>query len=130
MEQPTTVIYNESCPICSREIGIYRERAEAHDLPIGFTDLNASDLDALGLTPEMAARRLHVVENGQLVGGVDAFVVLWRALPGFGWLARLVSRPIIRPVAHLVYDHILAPLLYAMHRRRERRAVAKAPANR
>lgn len=121
MSDETTVIFNNSCPICSREIGIYRTRAKAHDLPIGFTGLTNSDLDAYGLTPDMAARRLYLIQNGKRISGVDAFIVLWRALPGFGWLARIVATPGIRHVAYLVYDYLLAPMLYAMHLRRERR---------
>lgn len=126
MSNETTVIFNNTCPICSREIAIYRDLATANDLPIGFVGLGEGDLAQFGLTPDAAARRLYLVQNGQLISGVDAFIVLWRALPGFGWLARVVSLPGIRHTGYVVYDHVLAPLLYALHRRRERRAGLQA----
>lgn len=126
METEKTVIYNGACPICSREVDSYRRMAEAARAPLRFADLNDTDLGALGLTPEAAARRLHVIENGRLVSGVDAFAALWREIPRLGWLARLVSLPIVRPVAHVAYERLAAPALYALHRRRERRKVRVA----
>jgi len=33
----------------------------------------------------------------------------------------MVCLPIIHPISTLVYDHILAPILYAMHLRRQRK---------
>lgn len=111
----TTVIYNGACPVCSREIGMYRARAEGS---VAFVDLNDADLCRFGLTPDAAARRLHVVENGRLLSGVDAFRALWRATPGFRWLAGLVALPGIRWVAAAVYDRALAPALYRRHLRR------------
>jgi predicted DCC family thiol-disulfide oxidoreductase YuxK len=117
----TTVIYNGACPVCSREIGVYRARAEG---PVAFVDLNAADLSCFGLTPDEAARRLHVVEDGRLLAGVDAFRALWRATPGFRWLATVAGWPGVRQVAGVVYDRVLAPALYRRHVRRMRRARA------
>lgn len=114
----TTVIYNGACPVCSREIAVYRARAEG---PVCFLDLNDTDLAGFGLTRDDAARRLHVVEGGKLLVGVDAFRALWRATPGFRWLARFVGLPGVRQMASAVYEGVLAPALYATHRRRQAR---------
>jgi predicted DCC family thiol-disulfide oxidoreductase YuxK len=80
--------------------------------------MDRADLAALGLTPEDAARRLHVVRDGELLAGLPAFVALWEEMPRFRWLARVVSLPLVRPVASAVYERVLAPALYALHRRR------------
>ena len=97
---------------------------QAKDLALTFTDLTATDLNNLGLTPDEAAKRLHVLQEGKLVGGVDAFVILWGEMPRFRWLARLVALPGINPTAVLIYDRILAPLLFGMHKRRQARAAS------
>lgn len=115
------VIYNADCPICSREIAGYRAYSEARALPLRFEGIDAADLAALGLTPEDAARRLHVVKDGELLSGVAAFVALWREMPRFRWLARLVSLPGVRQLAGGLYEGLLGPALYALHRRRVRR---------
>ncbi|MEM0935532.1 MAG: DUF393 domain-containing protein [Pseudomonadota bacterium] len=118
------MIYNAECPICSREIEAYRRYSEARDLPLRFTGLQDGAAAAHGLSEEDAARRLHVVQNGALLAGLPAFVALWEEMPRMRWLARLVSLPLIRPLVTVLYERILAPLLYGMHRRRvARRAV-------
>jgi predicted DCC family thiol-disulfide oxidoreductase YuxK len=113
----TTVIYNGECPVCSREIGVYKARAVG---PVRFVDLNACDMSSYGLSPDAAARRLHVVEDGRLLAGVDAFRALWRVTPGFRWLAALVGLPVIQQLAGAIYEGVLAPVLYRQHLRRTR----------
>jgi len=124
MTASTIVIYNANCPICAREIAAYRRYCAARALPVAFHDLDRADLGALGLTPEAAARRLHVIENGTLLAGTPAFLALWAAMPRFRPLARFVALPGIRQIATLVYEGLAAPALYALHRRRVRRAGA------
>lgn len=121
MTEKIAVLYNDSCPICAREVGAYRRYAEARDLPVRFDGLGRADLARWGVDAEAAARRLHVLHEGRVVAGVDAFILLWREMPRFRWLARLTALPVVRHVAGLVYERALAPLLYAMHRRRVRR---------
>ncbi|MGI1661892.1 thiol-disulfide oxidoreductase DCC family protein [Palleronia sp. KMU-117] len=115
------VIFNNTCPICAREVGHYRRAAEDAGAPIGFHGLDDAAVAACGLDRDAAARRFHVWRDGELLSGVDAFVALWRELPRWRWLARVVSLPLVRPLAGVAYDRVAAPLLYAMHRRREAR---------
>lgn len=122
------LIYNGSCPICSREVSAYARYVNARNLPVAFTDLTSTDLDRYGLSPEDAARRIHVVHNGELVDGLEAFRLLWSEMPRFRWLARITGLPVIRPIAAATYDYILAPLLYGMHRRRQAKADRAATA--
>lgn len=116
-----TVLYNDTCPICSREVALYRREAETTGAAIDFAGLGDFDLAAHGLDREAAARALHVIRNGERLAGLDAFIALWSALPRWTWLARLVDRPVLRPLARVVYDRLAAPLLYALDRRRRRR---------
>ena len=121
-QQPETeVLYNGACPVCAAEIGHYRGYAGPRALPIRFHDLNATDLARWGLTPDQAARRLYVARDGRIESGIPAFLTLWREMPRYRWLARLVGLPGVRQVAALLYDHVLASLLYRWHLRRQRR---------
>ncbi len=123
----TIVIYNAACPICAREIAGYRRYCERRALPVEFRDLDRTDLASLGLTPEQAARRLHVIDGGTLLAGTPAFLALWSAMPRFRPLARIVALPGLRQIATLVYEGLAAPALYALHRRRvARQACRKA----
>lgn len=117
----TLVIYNDTCPICSREVAVYQKEAEACGLDIRFSGLSRDTLAANGLDRDAAAKRFHVIRDGEVLSGVDAFFALWRALPRWAWLARLLDRPGLRTIARVVYDRVLAPLLFAMDKRRRAR---------
>lgn len=115
---PPLVVYNGSCPVCSREIAAYRRLAARRGIALDFLDASRPDasLAALGLDPDRAARRLHLLEGGRLLAGVEAFAALWDRLPGWRLLARAVRLPGVRRVADVAYEGILAPLLYRWHR--------------
>ncbi|MEM9550801.1 MAG: DUF393 domain-containing protein [Pseudomonadota bacterium] len=123
----TRILYNADCPVCNFEISHYARYAQRHDLPIGFDDLNRSDLAEWGITADEAARRLYVKQNGQMYGGVDAFVVLWAEMPRYRRVSGIVGHKAVRPVAAWVYDRVLAPAIYWMHVRRQIRQRANHP---
>jgi predicted DCC family thiol-disulfide oxidoreductase YuxK len=127
MMKELEVVYNGSCPICSTEVAVYRRHAEAAALPIAFTDLNEADLARIGLDRERAARRFHVLRQGEVLSGVPAFLALWQSIPRYSWLARIVGLPGIRQAAVIVYDRLAAPLLYRMHLRRVARQCSVEP---
>lgn len=104
MTTPRLVLYYDGlCPLCSREIAHYRRRAAG--LPIAFVDITGPGFDAVaqGLAPDRIHRVMHVRLDGTLYTGVEAFVAIWRVIPGFGWLARLVRLPLVYPVARVSY---------------------------
>ncbi|MCU0904679.1 MAG: DUF393 domain-containing protein [Tabrizicola sp.] len=119
MSPETRVLYNDTCPVCRFEIDAYRRRALAEGLPIRFDALERAE--DWGLTPDQAARQLHVWQNGRVLAGLAAFRALWSAMPRWRWLARMTGWPIIRPVADLLYTRLAAPILYRAHLRRQRR---------
>lgn len=123
MSNTTCVIYNGACPVCSREIESYARYASSNALALRFQDLHdpETQLAQLGLTPDAAAKRLHVLKDGRLLSGVPAFAALWAEMPRFRPLARIVMWPGVRQVATVLYDQVLAPGLYHWHKRRERR---------
>lgn len=116
------VLYNDQCPVCSFEINHYAEYAKRNGLPIQFDDLNGPDRAAWGIDEDTAARRLYVLRDGELYDGIDAFIELWREMPRYRWLARVVAVPGIKQVAAFGYDHVLAPLIYRWHLRRKANA--------
>ena len=119
MAQETRVLYNETCPVCRFEIDAYRRRAITDGLPIRFDGMDRAE--DWGLTPDGAARQLHVWQDGQVLSGMPAFRALWSAMPRWRWLARATGWPLVRPVIDVLYDRIAAPLLYRAHLRRQRK---------
>lgn len=124
MSDETHVLYNADCPVCRVEIDSYRRRAVRDGLPLRFDTLE--EAASWGITPDQAARRLHVRQGGQVLSGLPAFRALWSEMPGFRWLAWVTGLWGVRQVAGAVYDHVLAPGLYAMHVRRERKRLRQS----
>ena len=88
-----TVLYDGACPLCRREIALYRGLPA--NQPVSFVDVS----DAATTLPPGSDRaqllaRFHVLgADGRLVDGARGFVALWAALPGWRWLARLAALP-------------------------------------
>lgn len=85
-----TVLYDGACPLCRREIGIYRDLQPLKlDSPVCFADI--SDLSVQlppGTTREQLLARFHIQgRDGKLLSGAEAFLALWSNLPGWRWLA-------------------------------------------
>ena len=82
-----TVLYDGACPLCRREIGIYRGLRP--NTPVCFSDVSdAAQPLPPGTTREQLLARFHVrSHDGQLLSGAQAFLALWAALPGWRWLA-------------------------------------------
>ncbi len=87
-----TVYYDGACPVCAREIAVYRRQRGAEACAwVDVTRCGDADLGP-DLTREAALARLHVRDaDGRLVSGARGFVALWRALPGTAWLGRLAG---------------------------------------
>jgi predicted DCC family thiol-disulfide oxidoreductase YuxK len=104
----TTVYFDGACPVCRREIALYRGRAGAE--AIAWVDASSCEPEALGpgLRREDALARMHVrLADGRLVSGAAAFASLWSALPGFRWLGRFASIWPVAPLAEAAYQAFL-----------------------
>ena len=108
----TTVLFNGDCEICSKEICVYQTYGAKKGLPIDFKDINATDLNSLGLTRDETSRQLHVIKNYELFKGVKAFVVLWNEMPRYRILAKIFSLPAVSQISQFLYYHVIARYLY------------------
>ena len=123
-EKPRLVVLHDgSCPLCRREITLYRA-AKGSDA-LAFRDVSAlgPDETACGLPRELAMARFHVADaDGRVLSGAKAFVALWAALPRWRWLARLARLPGVTPLLELGYRGFLPlrPLLQRLARRLSR----------
>ena len=100
-----TIFYDGKCGLCLREINYYKKIARGDKFcwldiatdPTPLEQLKISQLDGL--------RRLHGLDaEGHIHVGVDAFLLIWRALPYWRLLGMVVGLPGIRQFAQLVYN--------------------------
>ena len=106
-----TVYFDGACPVCRREIALYR-RGAGEDAVCWVDASHCAPAD-LGreLSRDAALARFHLRRpDGQLVQGAAAFLALWAALPdrpGLARLARLLNRPALLPLLDAAYAAFL-----------------------
>ncbi len=99
-----TVFYDGKCGLCRREIEYYKRIA-----PEGIFDwqditIDTSSLEILGVAYTDGLKQLHAQDlQGKLHGGVDAFILIWRQIPRWRILAKIVAIPFIYPIANISY---------------------------
>jgi predicted DCC family thiol-disulfide oxidoreductase YuxK len=122
-----TVWYDGACPLCRREIGLYRElRPLQPDAPLRFADVSdpATPLPD-GSTREQLMARFHVrTSDGRWLSGARAFLALWANLPGWRWLAAAGRLPGAAWAMERAYRLFLRvrPMLQRQAARLDRRA--------
>jgi predicted DCC family thiol-disulfide oxidoreductase YuxK len=104
---PVTVYHDGGCPLCKAEIAQYRRARGARDLRfVDVSDPDAAPAD--DLTRAAALARFHVRDgDGALLSGAAAFAALWRSLPGWRWLGRIVGARPVLPLAEAAYRAFL-----------------------
>lgn len=104
-----TVYFDGGCPVCSREIAMYRAQPGAD--ACRWVDASSCGEEALGagLTRDTALARFHVRRaDGQLVDGMRGFATLWQTLPRTAWLGRIASLPPVPALLDAAYAAFLA----------------------
>jgi predicted DCC family thiol-disulfide oxidoreductase YuxK len=87
------VLYDGACPVCRREIGVYRDLASGESVEFCDISDDATQLPK-GATREELLARFHIKHaDGRLESGARAFIALWARLPYWRWLALLGRLP-------------------------------------
>ena len=99
------VLYDGKCGLCSKEIAYYRRVAPGGVFNWLDIATDPRPLAVFGLSQPQALRRLHVRDaEGQWHVGVAAFILIWRYLPRWRFLAVILSIPGVREVADGLYN--------------------------
>ena len=109
------VLYNDQCLVCSFEIDHYRALCSKRGIDLGFENISPEGpmLPASALSPTDAKGRFYVgTKEGELKIGVYAFLALWAEVSGYRVLGRVVRLPGIYHIAILVYNGVLALVLF------------------
>ena len=108
------VYYNNNCSICRIEINHYIRKNTKDIKWIDISNNKEAEIE-LNKSPRQLLRRLHVMHNNKVYEGVTAFIILWEKLPGYRWLSKLVSLPILYQLFYIAYE-IVAIFLYLKNR--------------
>tara|TARA_B100001250_G_C19160852_1_gene512239 strand:- start:105 stop:455 length:351 start_codon:yes stop_codon:yes gene_type:complete len=97
------VFFNNSCSICRFEINHYKKNSGNN---LQWIDITNNE-DALKLTSKShkeLLRRLHVIDEGKVVGGAKAFVIIWSKIPKYKFLHKIFSIKPLFIIFHYVYE--------------------------
>lgn len=122
------VYYDGLCILCSREIDHYRKARGAN--LIDFIDICAPTFDpsASGLDPKAVHRVMHVRRvDGSLATEVDAFIEIWKALPGYRPLAKIAGFKFVRFFMNIGYQFFVRIRPYLPRRRADIYACSDSP---
>ena len=84
------VFFNNSCNICRLEINHYKKIANTSLEWIDITN-NDEALKITGKTRKDLLRRVHVINEGRVIGGAKAFIIIWSNIPKYKILSRILS---------------------------------------
>lgn len=101
-----TVFYDGKCGLCTREINHYRKIAPKSVFDWQDITQTKVKLEQAGIHYIEALKYLHVLDEiGHIHRGVDSFIVIWKQIPRWRLLGCIVSFPIIRQMATLIYKY-------------------------
>ena len=97
------VFFNNSCNICRFEINHYKKHSNNS---LDWVDITNNN-EALKLTSKSQKellRRLHVIDDGRVIGGAKAFVLIWSKIPKYNFLAKIFSIKPLFILFHYAYE--------------------------
>ena len=104
------VYFNNSCKICKAEIDLYKKEKIQEIDWIDITDNTLATKETSKNSKELL-RRLHVKDDGKVLEGAEAFLVLWKKIPKYKFLYNFFKLPIIFNLFSFAYE-IAAVILY------------------
>tara|TARA_Y100001970_G_C13637904_1_gene557383 strand:+ start:119 stop:466 length:348 start_codon:yes stop_codon:yes gene_type:complete len=109
------VYFNNSCKICRAEINLYKKEKIQE---INWIDISNNDLaeKELSKNDKELLRRLHVIDNGKISQGAEAFLLIWKKIPKYRFLYNFLKLPVIFNLFSLVYE-IVAFFLYLKNKK-------------
>ena len=109
------VYYNESCSICRTEINLYKKQKIKE---IEWIDITNNEIAEKNTSKDNKAllRRLHVEEGGEIFGGAEAFLLVWKKIPKYKFLYVFFRLPIIFTLFSFFYE-IIAFFLYLKNKK-------------
>ena len=99
------VFFNNSCNVCRLEINHYKKISDSN---LEWVDITNNE-EAIKLTSKSQKellRRIHIVDNGNVIGGAKAFVIIWSKIPKYKFLSKLFSIKIFFVLFHYLYEFV------------------------
>ena len=109
------VYFNNSCNICRAEINLYKKQ-DVKDIEwVDITNNKSAEIETQK-NDKALLRRLHIKEGEKIIGGAEAFLLVWKKIPKYKFLYSFFKAPVIFTLFSLSYE-IIAFFLYLKNRK-------------
>ena len=109
------VYFNNSCNICRAEINLYKKQNIEDIEWVDITDNKAAEIETQK-DDKALLRRLHIKDGEKVIGGAEAFLLIWKKIPKYKFLYTFFKLPIIFALFSFFYE-IIAFFLYLKNRK-------------
>ena len=109
------VYFNNSCNICRAEINLYKKQNIENIEWVDITDNKAAEIETQK-DDKTLLRRLHIKDGEKVIGGAEAFLLVWKKIPKYKFLYTFFRIPIIFTLFSYFYE-IIAFFLYLKNKK-------------
>jgi predicted DCC family thiol-disulfide oxidoreductase YuxK len=109
------VYFNNSCNICRAEINLYKKQNIEDIEWVDITNNKSAELETQK-DDKTLLRRLHIKDGEKVIGGAEAFLLVWKKIPKYKFLYTFFKIPIIFTLFSLSYE-IIAFFLYLKNKK-------------
>jgi predicted DCC family thiol-disulfide oxidoreductase YuxK len=109
------VYFNNSCNICRAEINLYKKQNIKDIEWVDITDNKAAEIETQK-DDKTLLRRLHIKDGEKVIGGAEAFLLVWKKIPKYKFLYTFFRIPIIFTLFSYFYE-IIAFFLYLKNKK-------------
>jgi len=104
------VFFNNSCNICRAEINHYKKHSGDKVDWIDVTD-NEEAQKITSKSYRELLRRMHVIQDGNVIDGAESFLIIWKNVPKYNFLYKIFK---IKPLFFLlnIFYEIAAYFLF------------------
>ena len=109
------VYFNNSCNICRAEINLYKKQNIKDIEWVDITDNKIAEMETQK-NDKALLRRLHIKDGEKVIGGAEAFLLVWKKIPKYKFLYTFFKMPIIFTFFSYFYE-IIAFFLYLKNKK-------------
>ena len=91
--------------MCRLEINHYKKISDDNLEWVDITN-NQQAVNLTSKSKEELLRRLHVIDNGEVIGGAKAFIIIWSKIPKYNFLAKILSFKPLFFLFHYAYEFV------------------------
>ena len=109
------VYFNNSCNICRAEINLYKKQNVEDIEWVDITDNKYAEIETQK-DDKALLRRLHIKDGEKIIGGAEAFLLVWKKIPKYKFLYTLFKTPVIYTLFSYFYE-VIAFFLYLKNKK-------------